>query len=447
MIWIATRYRHNYYYFDEWSMIDDTRGSWFDMFGGFQGHLEVFSFIIYRVQRSWFGLEGHQLVYLAFMVSLAALQLSVAAVLRRLGLSTVLALLSATVAVYLGPGAQGMSWQFMLGINLALAFSFVAGYFALGEAKTPKTAMLITGLLLLAFAADSGVAVFGAVFAGLIVVLLWPLTLTLRVLALPAIAHVAWLLFGQAQIGETTSFDTTFTFANRLFLYSLAGLVGGGEVQPELGGPGNPTIPINAAVLGLIVFVVTGLVIAAGIVRHRLTRAHVVTLIAGMVAAVVSVLLIAWKRAFLIPPTNIIGSRYVQWIAVLLVVALAPAIAATLRARSQQTNRIIVVAVAIALAGVFVVNLDTLRPARRFNEEWSQASKAEVARAVAVLSNGCGKGSDPALHAKPSPGLNPAITVELLQDLLADEALTPKFGIPPLPETRDIVCRPDTAKQ
>ncbi|MSO80052.1 MAG: hypothetical protein EXQ79_10695 [Acidimicrobiia bacterium] len=440
MVWVATRYRHNFYYYDEWKMIDDTNDSWLGIFDGFQGHLESLSFIVYRLQRTLSGLDSHEIVYFTFMVSLAALQLSVAALLRRLGVPMLIALVIATVVTYFGPGAQGMSWEFMLGINFALAFSFLAGFVAVGDHRARRNAFMIAGLLVLAFFADSGVAIFGAVFVGILVVALWPVPLAVRALALPAIAHVAWLLFGQEQIGITTSFDKTFTLANRLVLYSFAGLAGGGENHSVLyGGLADPTIPMNPAKIGVIVFVFAIGCVVWGRARRRLSRVIVVTLISGFVTVVTAAFLIAWKRAFLILPSSLFGSRYLQWLAVFLVVAFVPAITAALRTDSQRSNRVIAAVAVIAMVGVFALNFATLRPARKFNEAWADGTRLEVSQVVSVLTTGCGPDARPDSRAEPS-NLSPQITVRLMRELLADGSLVRTSDVVPPPEVVKAVC-------
>src|SRR5688572_17672795 len=175
MVWVATQYGENWFYYDEWTTIDRSFGSWDQMFSGHQGHLEVFSYIIYRVQRTWFGLEGHHLVWLAFMASIAAFHVSVAAVLTRLRVPVLLSLLAATIITYFGIGGQSVTWEFQLGINFALAACLFAAYFALGSEHSRRDAIIIGALLVFALAADSGLAVIGSIFVGIVMLICWPL--------------------------------------------------------------------------------------------------------------------------------------------------------------------------------------------------------------------------------------------------------------------------------
>jgi len=438
MIWIGTRYDHGYFYFDEWKMIGDTRGSWFDMFSGFQGHLEVVSFVIYRVQRTVFGLDNHVLVYGAFMLSLAALHVALALVLRRLGVPTLLALGSATVAVYLGPGVQGMSWEFMLGINFALALSLFAGLLALQRAPTTRRAVAVAALLLLAFACDSGVAAFGAVFVGLVVVLQWSPRLAALTLSIPAFAHVMWFVFGEEQITGAADFSKRFTFANRLFLYSVAALFGGGDVTVT--STGDPTIPVDAAPLGLGVLLLIGGCIAFGIVRRRVSRPVLIAGGAALAAAVVMVVAIGWTRAFLIPTSNIVGSRYVQWCAVFLVVVLVPGLVMTLRSDNHRRNLALGAVGVIVTVGAFVANLGALNEGRDFNEGWSDTSQLAIRRGITVVANECGPVRELNPKGMPSPDLSPQLSVRLLRALLDEGSIPASFGSPATADTRDLVC-------
>jgi hypothetical protein len=88
-----------------------------------------------------------------------------------------------------------------------------------------------------------------------------------------------------------------------------------------------------------------------------------------------------------------------------------------------------------------VLNLGQLNPVRQFSEDWAAQVKASVQQAVTVLDDGCGSGRRVAGNAMPSPDLAPQINVALLQDLMTDGALPPRFGIPSTPEMRRIVCR------
>ncbi|MEX0666627.1 MAG: hypothetical protein WD598_17890 [Acidimicrobiia bacterium] len=446
MLWIATWYQDHWYYYDEWTMIDKSLGSWTEMFSGHQGHLEVPSYILYRLQRAWFGLEGHQLIWVAFMASVAAMQIGIALVLRRLGVPTLLALLAALVVTYFGPGGQNVVWEFQLGINFCLAACFFAAYVVLGDQRTPKSATLIAALLVLAIAADSGVAIIGGVFVTVLLAFLWPMRFVVASLWAPALVGLGWLMFGDQGVQVSASFDTMFKFATRLFLVSAGGLIGGGETRSvvELT-PANPTIPLDRTWVGAIALATATGCVLFGALRHRLDRRTIIGLGAGLAAAAFGTAALARGRSFLIAPSQLPGSRYVQWIAMFLLLAFAPAIVASLRSPREQLNRVAGAAAVAGLVGVFVLNLGQFNPVRQFSEDWAAQVKASVQQVVTVLDDGCGSGRRVAGNAMPSPDLAPQINVALLQDLMADGALPRRFGIPAPKEMLGIVCRPARA--
>ena len=390
MLWIATRYGHNWYHFDEWALIERTTtpNGWLSgAFTGFFGHLYVGSYVVYRIQRVWFGLEGHQFVFVAFCASLGAMQITIAAVLRRLEPPTLVALLGATVVTFFGPGAQSMSWEFMMGANFALALAFGAAFIAFREHRTPSAAVGIATLLILSIAADSGVAAFGAVFVGIIVVGLWPRRLVFLALAAPLVAHLGWSALGDNSAYVLVPLGKVVSFGWQLFALSAGGLVGGGEtkgmIEAALRGPGShvsssPTIPLSGQTVGILVLVLASGCVAFGFAKRRVPRVVAVNLVGGVVAAVFAAAVLARTRAYLVPSSLIPGSRFVQWVAVFLLVGFAPAIAASVRPASARAGRYLCVATVAALIAVFVVNLDQVRPIRQFEEAWGAGVESSV---------------------------------------------------------------------
>ena len=455
MLWVATRYSHNWYHADEWSIIGLTTGSkgWLSgASASYQGHLQVGTYLVYRLQRIWWGLEGHELVYLAFCTSLAALQLTVATVLRRLGLPTLIALLAATVVTFFGPGAQNMVYEFQLTANFALALCFAACFVALRDHRTPKAAVAIAGLLVAAIGTDSGIATFGVAFVAVVIVLLWPRRLIALALGPPTVVYLAWFAFGDNGKYLAASVGTMMSFAYHLFFLSAGGLVGGGETQGAiLRGLGaahpasSPTIPLSGETVGIIALVLASVCVAFGFVRHRLPRKVVATFIGGLVAAVLAVVVITKTRAYLIDPASEIpGSRYLLYVAVVLLLAFAPAIAATLRPAAPRSGRGLGIAAAAVLVAIFVANLHQVGPVRRFEEAWGMDTESRVRQSVTVLTEGCGEGSkpDPRANVVGQPtGIPTEITVGLVQNLLASGDLTSGFGIPATPRVREAVCR------
>ena len=447
MVWVASQYGENWFYYDEWTTIDRSFGSWTQMFSGHQGHLEVFSYIFYRVQRTWFGLEGHHVVWLAFMASIAAFHVSVAAVLTRLRVPVLLSLLAATIVTYFGIGGQSVTWEFQLGINLALAACLFAAYFALGKEYSRRDAIIVAALLVFAFAADSGLAVIGSIFVGIVLLMLWPWRIGIPALAPAALGHLAWFAFGDQGVHYGTTFDRVWDAGTHLFLLAAGGLVGGGETESIIeraqGGVvhPDPVLPLSGIRVGELVLVLSAGCIAYAIARRRLDRALTAALIGGLVAALAATASIAESRAFYKNLIELLpGNRYVQWVAVFLLVALAPVVVAVLRSSDARRNRIVGGIAGIVLVAVLAISADMLGPVAQSGQEWAAQVKLHVAEALTVVEGGCppGRRLDP--DAEPIPDLAPQVTVDVLQRVLADGALPADFAVPPPAQMRRVMC-------
>lgn len=335
MVWIASWYRNNWYHFDEWSMIERSLdGVLQGMLAGHQGHLTVTSFLVYNVQRSVLGLEGHHLTWLAHIVAIGALHVSLVLLLRRLGLSMLFALLVATIATYFGPGGQDVVWQFQWSITLAFALSFFAAWVALGTQRRTRDIALVGALLVAAAMANSGIAVLGLVYVGIVLAISWPWRATLRALVPATVLHAAWIAFGDGTESIGTTFGKMFSFAAELVLYAAGGLLGGGETRTKLEAiPTDAVIPLDVKVLGGIALVAALAIIGITISRRGMTRSVTASFVGGIVAALLCAGSLARTRAFLTNPDEFPGLRYVQWVALFLAVAFAPALATTLRPR------------------------------------------------------------------------------------------------------------------
>jgi hypothetical protein len=455
MLWVATRYGHGWYHGDEWGTIDLTLGSKAGLrtaFAGYNGHLQAPTYGVYWLQRTWLGVEAHQLVWIIFLMSLAALQLSIAAVLHRLHVPTLVALLAATVVTFFGAGSQNMNWEFQLGVNFAIALCLVAAFVALREEINLWVALGVAALLVLAWVFDSQLAAPGAAYVGLIVLLLWPRRYALPALGPPLIAFLGWFAFGDNGRYLPTSVGTMTSFSWHLLTLSAGGLVGAGEtkrsIERILGGspPSSPTIPLSGEVVGIIVLALATVCVTVGIARHRASRRVIVNLCAGLLATLIAVAILAKTRAFLIPPDLLPGpgSRFLQLVAIFLVVGFLPAVAAAVRPVAPMTRQWVTAAACVALVAVFVLNLDQLRPVREFEEAWGTNVKTAVRQTVAVLNEGCGPGRAVDPRAKPTKQ-SPEITVRLLQDLIIRGDLTRDFGTRATPEVRNAVCRSTNA--
>jgi hypothetical protein len=258
-------------------------------------------------------------------------------------------------------------------------------------------------------------------------------------LTAPFLAHVAWLVFGN-NAHYSASFDKVWTLANRLILYSAAGLVGGGETHTTHGGPPDPpVIGISAGKLGLAVLVLAAAVVAYGLHRRRVSRPVIAALVAGAVTAIAGAALLAWSRAFLTPPTQLFGNRYLQWVAFFLVIAFVPAIAATVRAVTTPHRWINVVA-ALAVVAVFIVNLEQFGPVLNFYKAKGNETKVVVGETISLLEDGCRNGRRPGPHREPHPELAPQISVALVDELLDEGSLAGVPVVRATPTTRKAVC-------
>ena len=443
--WVAVRYRRSYFLYDEWVMIHRVvEGPWWrEMLIGFNGHLWVLPYWMYHLQVNLLGVESSWFIFAGLCASLVALQVGVAAVLFRLGLPSGLALFAATIVTYFGRGSETMVLEYEFAANVALALCCFGGFVALRDRLDRKAAITVAALLVAAIAADSGLALLGMIFAGTLVVRLWPRRLAVVALGPPLAALVAWTILDYSQVlvtqpcmnCEPVSFSAplgaSLSYAFNLVARAAGGLVGGFE---------------TAGVVGLAV----GLTCAAvGLAKHRLSRPVLAGLAGGLLAAAAAIVSLTYSRAgywrtvheaiaALGGPAN----RYVQPPAMFLLLGLAPAIAATLRPQGPGRARIASAAAAVGLIVVFVLNLSSVGPTRRFYDEWSAAERARVRASVAVLTDGCGPGQQPDPLALPLEALSPQITVALLQDLLARGAFSSDFGISPPPDVVAAICRP-----
>jgi hypothetical protein len=154
---------------------------------------------------------------------------------------------------------------------------------------------------------------------------------------------------------------------------------------------------------------------------------------------VIGVTVLAYTRAFLIKPEQFSGSRYVQWIAVFMLLALAPAITAAVRPRTLRASRVAHSVAAFALVAIFVVNLNQMRPASDFYQSWSDGVKEWVRQTVTAIDDGCGGGRRLDLDA--TAEFSPQVSVAMVRRLLREGALTPKFGAPLSRTIKEDPCR------
>jgi hypothetical protein len=335
-----------------------------------------------------------------------------------------------------------MVYQHLFGYNFALAFTCTAVFVALGRRRDRLTAIAVAALLVAALFSDGALALVGLVFAVVVVVLVWPFRLALLALVPAVVAHGAWYVLDHSEVlvhgtcQNCRSFTFTAPLGDRvdfgyaIFMRSAGGLVSG-------------SVTAGAVALGL-----ATLCVVVGLCLHRLSRPVVASLVGGTAAAVAAVASVSYSRAgfwhtidegiaSLSGPSN----RYVQPAAIFLMLAFAPAIAATIKPVNRRFAAVVATVAAVGLVLVFSSNLSSIDTTRRFYESWGNQVETQVRQAVSVISAGCDPGSRLDRSAQPVDA-SFQISVGLLKELLARGDLTKQFGRPAPPAMRAKICVP-----
>jgi len=413
---VAATYGHTYFFYDEWSMINRvaTGGSPLSAaFASFNGHLWFFPYFVYRIQVNWFGLTGHAFVFAVFCASLVGLTLAVSLLLRELGVPTILALAAGILVTYFGAGSQSMVFEVQLSWNFAGCFALLAALVTVSSSASWKGALAAAGLLLIAAGWDSAQALLiglvPLVFAGW----RWRRASLLVPLVAVEVATAVWSLL-PANAGPRFppgSAADAAAFAGRLVLSGFVGLTGGGNA---IGAARPFTSPLAVALASVAAAAVLG-VVGGGLVHRRLNSTQVLALVAGLLALAAMVALTTWSRAGLVKGDLRDYNRYVQVVAMLLVLALLPPV---VRPR--------LAAIGVALAAlVFTLNLGAAASYRRGFESWSTETRRIVAESVTVLNQGCPRRHPARPQAQPAGALDPQITVALLQRLRTGRVALP----------------------
>jgi hypothetical protein len=461
-IWVAANSTRYYPVFDEWVMIEraTSQSVWRDLLLGFNGHMWTVPAAIYSLQVHLFDLQANWLAPTALVASLVALQLSLAGVLFRLGTPTPVALTAATVVTYFGPASETMVYQHLFGYNFALAFSCGAVFVALGRTEARVSidqkqvrrleqtrrrdrhrAVIVALLLFAALLSDSALAVSGLLFAGTLVLVLWPSRPAILALGPPFIGHAVWYFLDSSEVlvrgaclncrpfTFSVPLDQSTDFALSIVTRSAGGLIGGGATE--------------GAVLLLLAVVCS----AFGLALRRLPREVIASLAAGVLATILSVGLFAYSRAGFWPTIDAaiasldsVSNRYIQPAAIFLMLGFGPAVFFTLKPSGHRASRLFTGAATAGLILVFVVNLGTVWPTRDFYREWSSAVKSQVRQVVTVVSEGCAPGERLDRGAQPV-GASYQISVRLVGVLLDRGVIDPDFGRPASPQVRAKVCK------
>jgi hypothetical protein len=409
---VVSRYHHTYFFYDEWGMIDRvTSGhNHVDLaFRSFNGHLWVFPYLVYLVQVRWFGLVTHWPVFALFCASLVAVDLAVMAVLHALRVPLALAAATAAVVTYFGPGSQSMVFEVQLSWNFAAAWGLLAAVIVLRTRPAWAPAAAAGASLLIASGWDDVFAAVLLVFVAIVAFRTWRRT-SLLVALTPAVALIGvwWLQTGRRAPNQgPASAGAGLRFAWRLVFSAFGGLAAHGIV------------------VGVLVATGTAAALAAGIRAGRVNEPARTALIAGGAATAISVAMITWTRAGLVGNDLRDYNRYVQLIAILLVLTLLPALVDVGRTGRRVVDRRRAVLAFVAIVVLFAANMGALRSYRHTFELWNTQTRHLLAESVDVVAGGCPGGSAPDPSVRPLGSLDPQISVALLQRLHSQHVALP----------------------
>jgi uncharacterized membrane protein YhaH (DUF805 family) len=444
LVWVLAAHTRYYFVLDEWLIVDRvvTGPWWRQMLTGINGHLILVPYWLYHLQVQWFGVETSTFIHVVFAISLVALHVSTAAVLVRLGVPTIIALLVAALVTYSGPGAERVVNQFEHVANFALAACFLAAFLALGEGSANRRrAVPVSVLLVVAVAFDSGAAVLGIVFTGIVLLREWPRRLAVTALAAPAAAFLLWTVVDETQViapddcrnctpvSFPASWGRSVQYAHGLVARAGAGLAGGSRV------------------VGGVVLVVAVVAVGVALYRRWAGRTPTTGFLAGAAGAGAAIVLVTYSRAgfpywesgdaavaALDPPSG----RYVHPVLLFVVLALAPPLVAMVRRLSNaDVRRIVALAASVAVVGLFVVNQDDIRTTRHFYGAWGANTREAIRESMTALEE-CEEPRD----ADVVP-FEPVIwlgSVGLVQELVERGAVGPGFGLEPGDDVVAAVC-------
>ena len=427
VLWAWRRLRHTYFFYDEWSLIQQTVSSspGSAASSSFNGHLWAIADLVYRGQVH-LGLDGRGLVLAVFVLSLVVLHVVLAAVLRRGGVPVPVALVGAGMLVYMGRASQNFIFAIQFSPTLAVAAGLAVGVIVVGKDATPRRLAAAAALPLVGIAVDSGAGAISFAFATVAVVCSWPRR-TWWVVAPGASMLGLWTLFGDLGPEFPAPWWARAQFAARLLVRSAGAVFGGGVT------------------MGVFVLVVSTAAVAWLVRRHEFHGSVRAVVLAGAAATAVAVVGITQSRAGL-PGFDFVNfNRYLQNVGLPLGVTF---LVATWRVVALHWSSPMAMRWAIGgLTSVCVLGFVAGAAAERTYAPqflvWNAAVRQGVADAVTVIDLGCpvGRVLDPA--SSPLGGLSPQISTQLLLDLRTRGHLPPSAGSAPAAAAIvDVMCVP-----
>ncbi|MDX6229094.1 MAG: hypothetical protein QOI76_2484 [Frankiales bacterium] len=391
-LWIASRYRHTWYVYDEWSVIDytSTHHHLSDAFFDFNGHLWVLSFLIYKTQTALFGLAGHAFVWATFCASLLAWAVSVRWLLGELRVPGWLATAAACGAVFGGFAGQNLMFEVQFAPNTAFALGFCAAAVVLRR-RSLRAATAAAVLLTVAIGCDSAVALLLIAYVLVLVVCLVGLQLRLvGPLLVPAVLGGLYFLFASRGQTYPASLHASLRFGGRL-------------VADSAGAPGG-----GLAHTGAIVLLLYAAAFAVAWTHKTLTRLALANLAAATCATLILVVSLMITRAAVGAGDPTANNRYLGQVGVLIILGALPiCCSVAVRGASGRVSASFEATVAAVLVLAFFLNVKTFETFRTGFEGWNQTVKKQV------TSLPCPVPPD----ARPLPVLSPQISGALLNQL------------------------------
>jgi hypothetical protein len=421
---VAVRYGRTWYFYDEWSLtgqILGSHGSLGALFTGYNGHLYLVPRLVYAAQLFWVGTPNHALVWTVFCLTILGWIYAVALLLRQLKVPTPLALVAAAMIVTFGPGAQLVAFEINFSTDGALALGLLAAWVSLRHRDGRKPAAVVAALLALAVCFDSGAGTLGLVFVAVLTVGRRPVVEWAIALGPPA-ALAAWAALALPGPSWSAGLGTEAHFALTLVLLAAGGLVGGTEVA------------------GVVVLVVAVPLLVVGFRAGALAGDVGRALVAGTVAAAVTVGVLTHTRAGLVHTDLAPYNRYVGEVAVFLLVALLPSLWATAVALRPGWRPALTLGTVAAVVLVYALNLPGVTGNLGTIEGFARVTRDGYPQAVAVAALRCPSGR-PAPSADAPLGADaPQLTVALLHRMTSEGLFTTIHPAAPTPAMLAAAC-------